>query len=187
MPKTAYGNAVAEVPGQYDADIQQYIIANTQENAGWIPGSSPYSPSAPSVVQTTQGAKDVPTARCANGDVACLSGVGSGGQQNAPLTLEQQKAIGQVFGQASTDYQRAAALATATGNAPLVLSFEITAGIAGLLEQMFNPSAGKIVVDTAVDIAVESFSERTGIPMALVNEIAECEIKPRLQTIKDRL
>ena len=44
MPKTAYGHAVVEVPGQYDADIQQYIIANTQENAGWIPGSSPYSP-----------------------------------------------------------------------------------------------------------------------------------------------
>ncbi|WP_068679875.1 hypothetical protein [Variovorax sp. WDL1] len=82
-------------------------------------------------------------------------------QQNPPLTAQQQQAVGAYFGKMSTDYQRAAALATATGNVPVTLSFEIAAGIAGLLEQAFTPSAGKVVVDNVVDVVAKEFSTRT--------------------------
>ena len=186
MPKTSDGRTVIEVPGQYNAELQQYIIANTQMNAGWIPGSSPYSPSSASTHPSNSAGKasDAETSRCANGDLACLSGTGAGGQQNKPLTPEQQQAIGQYFGQVATDYQRAAALAAATGNAPLVLAFEIAAAIAGVLEQMFSPSLGKVLLDSGLDAVVDAVSKRTGLPRALVFEVMEREIKPRVEVIK---
>lgn len=185
MPKTAYGNAVAEVPGQYDADIQQYIIANTQENAGWIPGSSPYSLSAPSVVQTPQGAKDVPTARCANGDVDCIAGIGRESRKDLPLTAEEQRAAGEYFGQLSTNYQRIAGLMTATGNVQYALVFEVASGVASLLEQALLPSTGKVMIDSiALDLAAKEFSTATGIPLVVVNEAIEHTIKPRLENAR---
>lgn len=119
-------------------------------------------------------------------NLGCVSGVGS--QQNTPLTPAQQQAIGAYFGKAGTDYQRAAAMATAAGNAPIALSFEIAAGVAGMLEQAFSPSAGKVILDSAlVDSVVKAFADRTGIPIFLVNEVAEREIKPRLQSGRDSI
>ncbi|PZO13553.1 MAG: hypothetical protein DCF26_16715 [Burkholderiales bacterium] len=188
MPKTSDGRVVVEVPGQVDTSIQQFIIGNSKEGANYIPGQSPYIASNPALnqpkVTSDITATAIPTARCANGDLACLSGVGR--QQNDPLTPTQQVAIGKYFGDASTTYQRAAALATATGNAPVALSFEIASGVAGLLEQAFLPSAGKVLIDTLiVDEAAKAVATRLNVPLPIVVEVVEREIKPRLQHARD--
>lgn len=123
------------------------------------------------------------TARCANGDLACGSGVGA--QQNPSLTPAQQAAVGKYFGDTSTQYQRASAMAAASGNVAVASSFEIAAGVAGLLEQAFTPSAGKVLVDNALDVAAQKIADRLRIPLPVVVEVVEREIKPRLQGMRD--
>ncbi|MDZ4282052.1 MAG: hypothetical protein U1C04_14945 [Hydrogenophaga sp.] len=188
MPKTSDSRVVVEVPGRADAAIQQFIIGNSTSGANYIPGQSPYIASNPALNQPKVTSDitptAIPTAHCANGDLACLSGVGR--QQNDPLTPAQQVAIGKYFGDASTTYQRAAALATATGNAPVALSFEIASGVAGLLEQAFLPSAGKVLIDNLiVDEAAKAVATRLNVPLPIVVEVVEREIKPRLQHARD--
>ena len=180
MPKGVNGGTVFEVLGT-NAAIQSFVTASTMDGAGYIPGISPYLPSNTGYGDVPGSPPSVSTAPCANMNLGCASGVGN--QQNTPLTPAQQQAIGAYFGKAGTDYQRAAAIATAAGNAPVALSFEIAAGVAGLLEQAFSPSVGKVMLDSAlVDSVAKAFSDRTGIPILLVNEVAEREIKPRLQS-----
>jgi hypothetical protein len=108
-------------------------------------------------------------------------------QQSVPITPAQQQAAGDYFGNMSTQYQRMAALATASGNAPVVLSFEIAAGVTGLLEQAFKPSMGKVSVDSLVDVVAKEFSDKSRIPLFIVNEVVEREIKPKLQAAKDQI
>lgn len=81
------------------------------------------------------------TAACANNDLTCKPGVGA--QQDASLTPAQRRAVGEYFGQASTNYQRMAGMAVATGNSQAVLLLEIASGITGLLEQAFTPNVGE--------------------------------------------
>ena len=176
---------VIEVPARADWEIQQYVTSNTTTGGGTngVPPWTPYAVSRDAIAPINTPSI-VSTAKCANGSLPCISGVGV--QQNTPLTAQQRQAVGAYFGKMSTDYQRAAALATATGNVPVTMSFEIAAGVAGLLEQAFSPSAGKVLVDTvALDFAAKVFSERTGTPLFLVNEIVEREIKPKLQDMRD--
>jgi hypothetical protein len=186
MPKGVAGSAVFEVLGTPNAAIQSFVMASTKDGAGYIPGISPYVPSNTGFGDVPGSPPSISTATCANINLGCASGVGV--QQNTPLTPAQQQAIGAYFGKAGTDYQRAAAMATAAGNAPVALSFEIAAGVAGLLEQAFLPSVGKVMLDSAlVDSVAKAFSDRTGIPILLVNEVAEREIKPRLQAGRDSI
>ncbi|MGV3498690.1 MAG: hypothetical protein ACO1OR_07685 [Hydrogenophaga sp.] len=79
MPKTSDGRAVVEVPGQPNAQIQQFIMSNTTDNAGYIPGVSPYVGSKTEGQSLPYGSNTPATtaARCANGDLACISGVGA--------------------------------------------------------------------------------------------------------------
>ena len=189
MPKVVYGPVVMEVAGQANMAIQQFIIANTKDGAGYIPDVSPYSLSNPA---TNLPAKtNIPpaptnvTARCANGDTKCITGVGV--QQSVPMSPAQQQAAGEYFGNISTQYQRAAALATVTGNAPVVLSFEIAAGVTGLLEQAFKPSMGKVLVDSTIDIAAVAYSRATGVPIAVINEVVERIIKPTADPLKNKI
>ena len=186
MQRSMQSGYIIELSENTNPQLQNFIIDNTRFGSfgNWIPGSSPYQASASPISSGgSSGNSRAATAGCAYMDLSCISGVGA--NQNPPLTQAQKQAVGAYFGQVSTDYQRAAALAAATGNSPFVVSFEIGAAIAGILEQMFNPSVGKILVDTvAVDLAAKAVSERTGIPLAIVNEIAEREIKPRLQNAR---
>ncbi len=190
LPKATDGKTVIEVAGQANTDIQRYIIANSKEVAGTIPGVSPYVVSnvnlnLPITSNAASQAGNV-TAACANLDIACRSGVGV--QQSVPILPAQQQAAGQYFGNMSTQYQRMAVLATASGNAPVVLSFEIASGVTAILEQAFTPSAGKVVVDAAVlDVAADAFSRRSGIPRAIVFEVVEREIKPRLESVRVKI
>jgi hypothetical protein len=45
MPKTAQGTVVMEVPGQANAQLQSWIMGNTTQGAGFIPGQTPYTAS----------------------------------------------------------------------------------------------------------------------------------------------
>jgi hypothetical protein len=82
MPKTADGKVVVEVPGRADAAIQQFIIGNSTEGAGYIPGVSPYSASNtalnPPSTAYSLGYTSA-TAACANSDLACKSGICAAG------------------------------------------------------------------------------------------------------------
>jgi hypothetical protein len=185
MPKTVRGAAVMEIPGTANAEIQQFILQNTTDNvATWIPGSSPYQPSRTDLAPAPATGPVVPsapaTASCGNMDLACKSGVGA--SQIPALTPEQRQAIGTYFGEVSTNYSRMAGLATAAGQPQAALTFEIAAGISATIEQLFSPSVGKVVIDqVGLDLAAKTFSDRTGIPLIMVNEVTELHIKPRLQ------
>ena len=188
MPKVTDGKVVVEILGQANPEIQQFIIANTKDGAGYIPGVSPYAASnlalnAP-VTTNKLPASQNQTAACANSDLACRSGVGV--QQSVPMTSAQQQAAGDYFGNMNTQYQRMAALATATGNAPVVLSFEIAAGVTGLLEQAFKPSVGKVAIDSLIDSAATAYSKATGIPISIINEVVERLVKPAAEPLKTK-
>nr|WP_315236103.1 hemagglutinin repeat-containing protein [uncultured Albidiferax sp.] len=80
MPKVSDGKVVVEVAGQANADIQQFIMTNTKDGTGYIPGTSPYTPS--NVTLNRPSTSNVPaatassTVKCAYGDASCASGVG---------------------------------------------------------------------------------------------------------------
>ncbi|WP_346308908.1 hypothetical protein [Limnohabitans sp.] len=74
MPKTAQGSVVVEVPGQANPELQAWIISNTTQGAGFIPGASPYSASNARLNRptTTNTPSTAPvTAACANNDPLC--------------------------------------------------------------------------------------------------------------------
>ncbi|PZO13555.1 MAG: hypothetical protein DCF26_16725 [Burkholderiales bacterium] len=189
MPKTSDGRVVVEIPGQANADIQQFIIGNSTSGANYIPGQSPYiaSNAALNPRSTTYSRSNTPTtATCANSDLACKSGVGV--QQNVPLTHDQREAIGEYLGHTSTNYQRTSALFLAAGQPKFALPYEIAAAITSLLEQAFVRSAGKILVDVlAVDTASKIVAESTRIPLVIVSEVAEQLVKPRLEDLRNRI
>jgi filamentous hemagglutinin len=88
MPKLVSGTAVVEVMGAVDMQIQQFIVNNAQ------PADIPsiYTMSKVSTTQPTGApVSNTVTTRCANGDMACITGVGR--QQNAPLTQQAREAI----------------------------------------------------------------------------------------------
>jgi NADPH-dependent glutamate synthase beta subunit-like oxidoreductase len=118
-------------------------------------------------------------------DLACKSGVGA--SQIPALTPEQQDAVAKYLGNLSTQYSRAAAISVSSGNLQAVLSFEVAAALTAVLEQMVQPSTGKVVVDAGMDTAVDIVSRRTGIPKALVFEIAEREVRPGLNNIQTKI
>ena len=66
--------------------------------------------------------------------------------------------------------------------------FSSTQRAAGLLEQAFLPSLGKVIVDTLlVNQAAELVAKKTGIPLVIVIEVVEREMKPRLQYVRDNI
>ncbi len=120
---------------------------------------------------------------CANGDTSCLTGIGQ--QQNAPLTSDQKSARAEYFGGLSTEYQRSANLAATMKLPQVAVSYEIAAGVTALLEQAYQPSLGKVLIDTIlIDEAVNRISKETGIPRLYVQEVAENMIKPKLEAMR---
>jgi len=115
MPKISDGRVVVEIPGQANADIQKFIIGNSTSGANYIPGVSPYVGSRTNGPSASFGttAPATTTARCANGDLACISGVGQ--QQNAPLTQQAKEAIADGIASTSRAAGVVAAGATAVG------------------------------------------------------------------------
>jgi hypothetical protein len=91
LPKAIGGNVAVEKLGKPNAALQRYIIENTEGALGWLPDTSPYVASVPLDKPKTQKRPVNVTASCANGDTACITGIGQ--QQNAPLTQQAREAI----------------------------------------------------------------------------------------------
>jgi hypothetical protein len=108
-----------------------------------------------------------------------------GQQQNAPLTEAEKKARAEYFGNWSTEYQRSANLAATMRLPQVALSYEIASGVTALLEQAYQPSMGKVVVDAILlDRSVQLFSDKTGIPRLYVEEVSEKYVKTRLDALR---
>jgi hypothetical protein len=160
MPRTAQGPVVVEVPGQANPELQAWIINNTKEGAGFIPGSSPYSASnaglnRPTTTNTPTG-RSV-TAACANNDLACKSGVGAQQSTMPQLTQAAREAIAE--GASSTSRQAgvigaAATAATAAASPPvkpITGSVAIGATVIGVaadaVEQLVRPDTGQTLTN----------------------------------------
>jgi len=93
LPLVFQGPAGVEQLGQPDWALQQHIISLSRPHPE-VPSIYLPSVSAPTATGTgaaAGGQPPSPMARCANADLACLSGVGA--QQNAPLTQQTREAI----------------------------------------------------------------------------------------------
>jgi len=57
--------------------------------------------------------------------------------------------------------------------------------VTALLERAFLPSSGKVIVDVQIDLAAKRFSTVSGVPLPILTEIVERQIKPQMQFIRD--
>ena len=188
MPKTAQGSVVVEIPGHANAALQRWIIGNTQEAAGYIPGVSPYVESNALLNRSNPTYKPesvVPTARCANGDLACISGVGAQQSSVPELTRAAREGIAETA--ASTSRQAgviaAGATAVAAGASPPIkqLAGSVAVGAtvvsvaADTVEQVVRPDTGQVVTGSGV-LTLQSLAEKTSvgrIVTPITNEILE--------------
>jgi len=167
MPKAVQGLAVSEVPGQANTELQNWIINNTKEGAGYIPGQSPYINSnatlnAPKL--STDVKVNAPTAAVANNDVAGKSGVGV--QQNTPISAEAVADTASSVSRQAGVIGAAATAATAAAPAQVkpitgVVAVGATAiGVAAdAVEQMARPNTGQTTVNlggSAIGIAIDA-------------------------------
>jgi hypothetical protein len=159
-----------------------FIYTPTQQFTDWVAASTGLATGTlrGKVLGTSFAAITSP---CANGDTGCITGIGQ--QQNAPLTEAEKKARAEYFGSWSTEYQRSANLAATMRLPQVALSYEIASGVTALLEQAYQPSMGKVLVDTIlIDEAVNRIAKETGVPRLYVQEIAENMVKPRLENVR---
>jgi filamentous hemagglutinin len=184
MPKTSDGRVVVEIPGQANADIQQFIIGNSTNGANYIPGVSPYVGSRTNGPSASFGttAPDTTTARCANGDLACISGVGQ--QQNAPLTQQAKEAIADGIASTSRAAGVVAAGATAVGASaspqikPIAGAVAVGATAIGTaadaIEQVVRPDMEQVIREqlifgTPADVLIRRYP----LYAPLINEVKE--------------
>ena len=125
------------------------------------------------------------TKACANGDTSCITGVGQ--QQSEPLTAAQKEARAEYFGDLSEEYQRSANLAVTMRLPQVALSYEIAAGVTALLEQAYQPSLGKVASGVSLDFIAKTYSEMSGVPRVIVDEIVNYQIKPLMEAYGDLL
>ena len=122
---------------------------------------------------------------CGNGDTSCLTGIGQ--QQNAPLTEAEKKARAEYFGNWSTEYQRTANLAATMGLRREAFAYEIASGVTALLEQAYQPSLGKVLIEPSLDKIAEEFAKRTGLPLLIVAEVVDKQVKPMFKGLIDTI
>ncbi len=186
MPKTVQGSVVLEVPGQANPELQAWIMSNTKEGAGFIPGASPYSASNAAlnrpVLSNTPNNTAV-TAACANMDLACKSGVGAQLTSIPQLTQAAREAIAD--GASNTSRQAgvigaAATAATAAASPqvkPITGSVAIGATVIGVaadvVEQVMRPDAGQTGVSLLGTTASEAANRVFPIAAPITNEIIE--------------
>ncbi len=183
MPRTAQGSSVVEVPGTPNAALQAWIVHNTTDGSGYIPGQSPYSASDPSLARPVlnTGKIDAPTAAVGNNDIAGRSGVGI--QQNPPLSQQTREAIAD----GASNVSRVAGLVEATAAATAAaypqsrpFSVPLVAGAAGIgatadfVEQIARPDLNQVVKEQFL-LGVPAYGLMQRFPAAapLINEIKE--------------
>jgi filamentous hemagglutinin len=201
MPKLISSTAIVELPGQANTEIQQYIIANTKDGSGFIPGQSPYAASntssnAPTTTNTPP-ATQTQTASCANSDLACRSGVGV--QQNAPLTQQTREAIADgastLSRQAGVIAAGAVAVSSQAGpygqSAKAVAVGATVIGVgADVVEQVMKPNVGQTsanLLGFGVGVSIEPLPGGK-IVAPLTNEIIEAvKNSSTVQSISTRI
>jgi hypothetical protein len=122
---------------------------------------------------------------CANGDTSCITGVGQ--QQSELLTPAQKEARSEYFSDLSEEYQRSANLAVTMRLPQVALSYEIAAGVTALLEQAYQPSLGKVLVEPSLDKIADEFAKRSGLPLLIVQEVVDQQIKPMFKGLIDTI
>lgn len=183
MPKVVDGTAVIQVPGQANFEIQQYIIGNTKEDAGYIPGVSQYvmsniSLNGPTI---TNIPSTLPTASCANNDLACKSGVGV--QQNTPLTEQAREELANASAILGRQAGVIAAVATAVGSqagpygksaqAIAIAATAVNIG-ADAVEQVLRPNVKQVIRDQLVlGVPAEVLTQRFPLLAPWINEVKE--------------
>jgi hypothetical protein len=197
MPKTNDGRTVVEIPGQADADIQRFIIGNTADNADYIPGVSPYmSSKANGQLLQSGSTATTATARCANGALACISGVGV--QQSSLPELGDAARNAIADGAASTS--RAAGIVAAGATAAAAQGgvygrpATAVAAIATLLgysadtlEQLARPDPKKFFFEQiAIGVPVEILTQRFPLYAPAINEMAEQAKRLNINGAKQR-
>ncbi len=184
MPKTSDGRVVVEIPGQANADIQQFIIGNSTNGANYIPGVSPYVGSRTNGPSASFGttAPATTTARCANGDLACISGVGQ--QQSAPLTQQAKEAIADGIASTGRAAGVVAAGATAVGASaspqikPIAGAVAVGATAIGTaadaIEQVVRPDMEQVIREQLIfGTPADVLTRRYPLYAPLINEIKE--------------
>ena len=91
------------------------------------------------------------------------------------------------FGNWSTEYQRSANLAATMRLPQVALSYEIAAGVTALLEQAYQPSMGKVLVEPSLDKIADEVAKRSGIPLVIVQEVVNNQIKPSFKNLIDTI
>ena len=182
MPKAVDGRVVVEVPGTYNAEIQAFIIDNTKEGAGYIPGVSPYSGSRADASAPAQGLPVTnTTVRCANGDLACVSGVGAQQSSLPELTDATRNAIAD--GAAATSRAAGVVAAGATAAAasaspqakPIVgAGAAVIGGGADVVEQVVRPNVEQVIREQLLlGVPAEVLTRKFPLYALLINEVVE--------------
>lgn len=186
MPKATDGKTVVEVPGQANTTIQQYIIVNSTRDSDYIPRVSPYVMSNPALNKpvTTRGpVAGTVTARCANGDVSCISGVGDQQTSLPELTQAARDAIANgaaTTGRAAGVVASGATAAAAAGSpqvkpiAGAVALGAIAVGLgADVVEQLARPNTGQVLQDSVLNYFQELADRRIPGSAPITNEFIE--------------
>jgi hypothetical protein len=187
MPRTAQGPVVLEVPGQANPELQAWIINNTKEGAGFIPGASPYSASnsglnRPTTTNTPSTASV--TSACANNDLACRSGVGAQQSTMPQMTQAARQAISD--GAETTSRQAgvigaAATAATAAASPPVkpitgavAVGATVIGVAADAVAYMANPEPSKFIKEQiGIGMPASVLVERYPLWAPIINEVAE--------------
>jgi hypothetical protein len=187
MPRTAQGPVVVEVPGQANPELQAWIISNTTQGVGYIPGASPYSASNAGLNRptTTNTPSTAPvTAACANNDLACRSGVGA--QQSSIPQMTQAARVAIADGAETTSRQAgvigaAATAATAAASPPVkpitgavAVGATVIGVAADVVEQVARPDAKQVFKEQLLlGVPAEVLIQRYPQLAPLINEVKE--------------
>jgi hypothetical protein len=189
MPKSSDGRTVVEIPGEANAELQQYVIGNSL-GADYIPGQSPYVASNPALnrsATTYRPGDPAATAKCANGDTGCITGVGQ--QQSRPLTEQTKEAIADTAATTSrgAGVIAAGATAVAAGSSPQIRPIASAVGfgatavgvVADTVNYLANPDPKQFVREQiGVGFPASVLAERYPLWAPIINEVAE-ELKKK--------
>ncbi|PZO13554.1 MAG: hypothetical protein DCF26_16720 [Burkholderiales bacterium] len=173
----------SDIPGQVNIAERQYITGDSTNGANYIPGQTPYVGSkADSPSQTYGLTVPATTARCANGDLACISGVGA--QQSSLPTMSDGARNAIADGAEATSRTAgviaAGATAVAAQGGPygkpaqaIAAGATVIGAAADGINQSVRPDLGKTINDSLAMILQERIDARVPIAAPLTNELME--------------
>jgi filamentous hemagglutinin len=162
MPKTVQGPVAVELPGQANSELQNWIISNTTQGSGYIPGQSPYINSNAALngpkLSNTPNTSPM-TAACGNNDLACKSGVGVQQSSIPELTQAAREGIADTAAGVSRQAGIVGAAATAAAASvppqakPIPRAVAVGATVIGVaadaVEQVVRPDVGQTIINLA--------------------------------------